>query len=79
MRGVGACYLKGLWTVGEQRSAFTGQGRYSQPELWSLAALIVIAGRLVISSGFTFVAWFVLPPVVLFLLESLCRPLNFPA
>jgi hypothetical protein len=36
--------------------------------------LIVITGGLVISSGFIFVAWFVLPLIGLLLLEGLCRP-----
>ena len=50
------------------------RGRYSQLSLWTLVVLIVITGSLVISSGFIFVAWFVLPLIGLFFLESLCRP-----
>ncbi|SVB05171.1 uncharacterized protein METZ01_LOCUS158025, partial [marine metagenome] len=30
LRGVGACYLKGFRTVGEERSAFTRQGSLVQ-------------------------------------------------
>lgn len=50
------------------------RGRYSQSALWTLVVLIVITGSLVISSGFIFVAWFVLPLIGLLFLEGLCRP-----
>ena len=50
------------------------RGRYSQSALWTLVVLIVITGSLVISSGFIFVAWFVLPLMGLLFLEGLCRP-----
>jgi hypothetical protein len=50
------------------------RGRYSQSALWTLIVLIVVTGSLVISSGFIFVAWFVLPLIGLFFLEGLCRP-----
>ena len=50
------------------------RGRYSQSALWTLVVLIVMTGGLVISSGFIFVAWFVLPLIGLLFLESLCRP-----
>ena len=46
------------------------RGRYSQLALWTLVVLIVITGGLVISSGFIFVAWFVLPLIGLFFLED---------
>ncbi len=50
------------------------RGRYSQSALWTLVVLIVITGGLVISSGFIFVAWFVLPLIGLLFLEGVCRP-----
>ncbi|MDE0918864.1 MAG: hypothetical protein OSA08_02125 [Arenicellales bacterium] len=50
------------------------RGRYSQSALWTLVVLIVITGSLVISSGFIFVAWFVLPLIGLLFLEGLYRP-----
>ena len=50
------------------------RGRYSQSALWTLVVLIVMTGGLVISSGFIFVAWFVLPLIGLLFLEGLCRP-----
>ncbi len=50
------------------------RGRYSRSSLSTLVVLTVITGGLVISSGFIFVAWFVLPLIGLLLLETLYRP-----
>ena len=66
-----ATFLDGLILVA---GVLFVRGRYSQSTLWTLVVLIVMTGSLVISSGFIFVAWFVLPLMGLLLLEGLCRP-----
>ena len=66
-----ATFLDGLILIG---GVLFVRGRYSRSALWTLVVLIVITGGLVISSGFIFVAWFVLPLIGLLFLEGLCRP-----
>ena len=66
-----ATFLDGLILI---VGALFVRGFYSPSALWTFVVLIVIAGSLVVSSGFIFVAWFVLPLIGLLLLEGLCRP-----